>query len=275
MTDMQERNDSKDRKLPDGNGNLRTQRRNKQIKKLHNPFPIRRNASHRSKSKQHHQTVQTKSNQILTKKVYPNVSCSSSHITASSGLLEMWESNQLALAEANSTIVQLNKELKECKLELKTAIGQEADMPQIIDRLNSEVRTLQLRLREKTLQSSADQRKISELLHRVYLLEKSSTCDDKQNQSLDNGSLQSRKKLNKSENTTSELDEEKKKNTKLKHEIHVLTKNFKQQINSTNEKLRCLREKYQILEKSLQEKSLQLQVRWVLFIYLIDFIHLY
>nr|CAH8859801.1 unnamed protein product [Trichobilharzia regenti] len=270
---MQERNDSEDRKLPDGNGNLRTQRRNKQIKKLHNPFPIRRNASHRSKSKQHHQTVQTKSNQILTKKVYPNVSCSSSHITASSGLLEMWESNQLALAEANSTIVQLNKELKECKLELKTvqrqykmqavrldkAIGQEADMPQIIDRLNSEVRTLQLRLREKTLQSSADQRKISELLHRVYLLEKSSTCDDKQNQSLDNGSLQSRKKLNKSENTTSELDEEKKKNTKLKHEIHVLTKNFKQQINSTNEKLRCLREKYQILEKSLQEKSLQLQ----------------
>ncbi|CAH8862909.1 unnamed protein product, partial [Trichobilharzia szidati] len=274
LTDMQEQTDSKDRKVRETSGDLSTQRRNKQIKKLHNPFPIRRNASHRSKSKPHHPTVQTKPNQILTKKLYPNVSCgSSSHITASSGLLEMWESNQLALAEANSTIVQLNKELKDCKLELKTvqrqykmqavrldkAIGQEADMPQIIDRLNSEVRTLQLRLREKTLQSSADQRKISELLHRVYLLEKS-TCDDKQNQSsFDNGSLQSRKKSNKSENTTSELDEEKKKNSKLKHEIYVLTKNFKQQINSTNEKLRCLREKYQILEKSLQEKSLQLQ----------------
>ncbi|CAH8862917.1 unnamed protein product [Trichobilharzia szidati] len=273
LSDMKEQTDSKGRKVQETSGNLRTQRRNNQIKKLHNPFPIRRNASHRSKSKPHHQTVQTKSNQILTKKLYPNVSCgSSSHITASSGLLEMWESNQLALAEANSTIVQLNKELKDCKLELKTvqrqykmqavrldkAIGQEADMPQIIDRLNSEVRTLQLRLREKTLQSSADQRKISELLHRVYLLEKS-TCDDKQNQSFDNGSLQSRKKSNKSENATSELDEEKKKNSKLKHEIYVLTKNFKQQINSTNEKLRCLREKYQILEKSLQEKSLQLQ----------------
>ncbi|RTG80477.1 uncharacterized protein DC041_0000986, partial [Schistosoma bovis] len=113
----------------------------------------------------------------------------------SSSVLDRWESNQFALADANSLIIQLNKELKDCKLELKTlqrqykmqavrldkAIGQEADMPQIVDRLNSEIRTLQVRLREKTLQSCIDQRKIHELQQRIYVLEK--TIDEKHNQS--------------------------------------------------------------------------------------------
>ncbi|VDP54491.1 unnamed protein product [Schistosoma curassoni] len=167
----------------------------------------------------------------------------------SSSVLDRWESNQFALADANSLIIQLNKELKDCKLELKTlqrqykmqavrldkAIGQEADMPQIVDRLNSEIRTLQVRLREKTLQSCIDQRKIHELQQRIYVLEK--TIDEKHNQSqyTDEGSSQ------------------------LKHQLDVLTKNHKQQINMNNEKLRNLQQEYQHLKDKLHERTQQLQ----------------
>ncbi|VDO77639.1 unnamed protein product [Schistosoma margrebowiei] len=167
----------------------------------------------------------------------------------SSSVLDRWESSQFALADANSLIIQLNKELKDCKLELKTlqrqykmqavrldkAIGQEADMPQIVDRLNSEIRTLQVRLREKTLQSCIDQRKIHELQQRIYVLEK--TIDEKHNQSqyTDEGSSQ------------------------LKHQLDVLTKNHKQQINMNNEKLRNLQQEYQHLKDKLHERTQQLQ----------------
>ncbi|CAH8600091.1 Lebercilin [Schistosoma haematobium] len=191
----------------------------------------------------------------------------------SSSVLDRWESNQFALADANSLIIQLNKELKDCKLELKTlqrqykmqavrldkAIGQEADMPQIVDRLNSEIRTLQVRLREKTLQSCVDQRKIHELQQRIYVLEK--TIDEKHNQSqyTDEGSSVSHKRNNKNYDISIELQEEKKKNSQLKHQLDVLTKNHKQQINMNNEKLRNLQQEYQHLKDKLHERTQQLQ----------------
>ncbi|CAH8573583.1 unnamed protein product [Schistosoma intercalatum] len=191
----------------------------------------------------------------------------------SSSVLDRWESNQFALADANSLIIQLNKELKDCKLELKTlqrqykmqavrldkAIGQEADMPQIVDRLNSEIRTLQVRLREKTLQSCIDQRKIHELQQRIYVLEK--TIDEKHNQSqyTDEGSSVSHKRNNKTYDISIELQEEKKRNSQLKHQLDVLTKNHKQQINMNNEKLRSLRQEYQHLKDKLHERTQQLQ----------------
>lgn len=86
-------------------------------------------------------------------------------------------------------------------------------MPQIVDRLNSEIRTLQVRLREKTLQSCIDQRKIHELQQRIYVLEK--TIDEKHNQSqyTDEGSSVSHKRNNKTYDISIELQEEKKKNS--------------------------------------------------------------
>uniref|UniRef100_A0A5K4F8C5 Lebercilin domain-containing protein n=2 Tax=Schistosoma mansoni TaxID=6183 RepID=A0A5K4F8C5_SCHMA len=214
-----------------------------------------KNISYKSKLSQHNPTIKPSSQSR-----FDHVSSTSSskkpniNNKLSSGFLERWESNQLALADANSLIAQLNKELKDCKLELKTLQRQykmqavrldkvsyirflkrqEADMPQIVDRLNSEIRTLQIRLRDKTLQSSADQRKISELQQRIYLLEK--TFDEKNNQSqyTDEGS-------------------------QLKHQLDLLTKSHKQQINMNNEKLRSLQQEYQHLKSKLYEKTQQLQ----------------
>ncbi|CAH8615831.1 unnamed protein product [Schistosoma rodhaini] len=233
-----------------------------------------KNISYKSKLSQHNPTIKPSSQSR-----FDHISSTSSskkpniNNKFSSGFLERWESNQLALANANSLIVQLNKELKDCKLELKTlqrqykmqavrldkAIGQEADMPQIVDRLNSEIRTLQIRLRDKTLQSSADQRKISELQQRIYLLEK--TFDEKTNQSqyTDEGSVISHKRNNKTHDISIELQEEKKKNSQLKHQLDLLTKSHKQQINMNNEKLRSLQQEYRHLEAKLYEKTQQLQ----------------
>ncbi|XP_018644006.1 Protein C6orf152, putative [Schistosoma mansoni] len=237
-------------------------------------FTALKNISYKSKLSQHNPTIKPSSQSR-----FDHVSSTSSskkpniNNKLSSGFLERWESNQLALADANSLIAQLNKELKDCKLELKTlqrqykmqavrldkAIGQEADMPQIVDRLNSEIRTLQIRLRDKTLQSSADQRKISELQQRIYLLEK--TFDEKNNQSqyTDEGSVISHKRNNKTHDISIELQEEKKKNSQLKHQLDLLTKSHKQQINMNNEKLRSLQQEYQHLKSKLYEKTQQLQ----------------
>ncbi|CAH8607012.1 unnamed protein product [Heterobilharzia americana] len=272
FTDTQEKMDSKVYKLSEMNNKSQKYNQNKQINKTHSSLPKRTNSSNKSKLPQYSTTTtttstQSKFNHLSSKKLH-NLNKS-----VSSGLIEMWESNQLALADANSLIVQLNKQLKECKLELKTlqrqykmqavrldkAIGQEADMPQIVDRLTAEVRTLQIRLREKTTQSSTDQRKISELYHRIYILEKMYDERQSQSQYCDDGSSVSRKRSNKTGDLSNELEEEKKKNLKLKHELAVLTKNYKQQINITDEKLRCLRQRCQNLENSLQQKTQQLQ----------------
>lgn len=231
--------------------------------------------NHKSKLSQHNSIIKSSSH---TK--FDHISSISSSKKSnfnkkfSSGFIERWESNQLALADANSLIVQLNKELKECKLELKTlqrqykmqavrldkAIGQEADMPQIVERLNSEIRTLHIRLREKILQSNIDQRKIHELQQHVYVLEKTMN-DEKHNQSqyTDERSSISYKRNNKTYDITIELKEEKKKNSQLKHQLDILTKNYKQQININNEKLRHLQQDYQHLKDKLHERTQQLQ----------------
>lgn len=52
------------------------------------------------------------------------------------------------------------------------AIGQEADLPQLVDRLSADIRALQTRLRDKCSQYDSSQRRISELQHRIYVLEK-------------------------------------------------------------------------------------------------------
>ncbi|CAH8523583.1 unnamed protein product [Schistosoma turkestanicum] len=65
------------------------------------------------------------------------------------------ESNEIVLANANSLIVQLNRELTDCKSELRTilrqykmqavrldkAIAREAEMLEVVDRLKSEIRS--------------------------------------------------------------------------------------------------------------------------------------
>ncbi|KAH8858901.1 CCAAT-box DNA binding subunit B [Schistosoma japonicum] len=240
-----------------------------------NPKTLLKNINYKSKLSQHNSTIKS-SPQSTSGQVSSSVSLKKSNLNNKypSSIIARWESSQLALADANSIIVQLNKELKDCKLELKTlqrqyklqavrldkAIGQEADMPQIVDRLNAEIRSLQIRLREKTQQSNVDQRKINELYQRIYVLEKT-TIDEKHSQSQfnDEESTVSHQRSNKLTDIPIELKVEKRKNSQLQHQMNVLTKNHKQEINAINEKLRCLQRKCQQLEMKLHERTQQLQ----------------
>ncbi|CAH8531745.1 unnamed protein product [Schistosoma turkestanicum] len=183
------------------------------------------------------------------------------------------ESNEIALANANSLIVQLNKELTDCKLELRTilrqykmqavrldkAIAREAEMPEVVDRLKSEIRTLQIRLHQKTLESSADKKKISELQRCIYMLDKK--ADERHNQSKysDEGSMISQKRSEQLHNLSVELQEEKKKNSQLECELDLMKNNYKQQISVSNKRLRSLRQECRQLRSELEEKTVKMQ----------------
>ncbi|KAF8565179.1 hypothetical protein P879_09599 [Paragonimus westermani] len=137
-------------------------------------------------------------------------------------VVDRWETAQLALGEAHSQNVHLQRQLQECRAELRTvqrqcklqsarlnkAIGQEADLPRIVDRLTADVRSLQIRLREKIAQCETSQRKVNELQHRIFVLEKE--CEEKQNVILPDD-IALRKQAIKMEEVLAELDREKKK----------------------------------------------------------------
>ncbi|VDN25164.1 unnamed protein product, partial [Dibothriocephalus latus] len=93
--------------------------------------------------------------------------------------LEVWEANQCMIAQLRSENEQLKRELKECQLELKTvqrqckvqgAVGREAEMPMLVDRLNAEVRSLQIQLRRKSEQVENAERRATELEQRMMPL---------------------------------------------------------------------------------------------------------
>ncbi|VDM24041.1 unnamed protein product [Hydatigera taeniaeformis] len=77
--------------------------------------------------------------------------------------LEAWQASQNLIASLRSENHLLQNQLKECRVELRTvqrqckvqsarlskAVGREAEMPALVDRLNAEVRAMQIQLRRK------------------------------------------------------------------------------------------------------------------------------
>ncbi|TGZ58858.1 hypothetical protein CRM22_009408 [Opisthorchis felineus] len=184
--------------------------------------------------------------------------------------MNRWESLQLQLAEAHSQNVLLQRQLQECRVELKTvqrqnklqaarlnkAIGQEADMPRIIDHMTADIRSLQARLREKTNQNYAAQQKISELQRRNAVLQKE--CDEKQNLVFPDGSM-IKKQVNRIDEILGELDCEKKKVAVLQHQLEVANRSQKHQANIANNRIRQLRKNCRELESQLAELMQRLQ----------------
>ncbi|KER22250.1 hypothetical protein T265_14902, partial [Opisthorchis viverrini] len=181
-----------------------------------------------------------------------------------------WENLQLQLAEAHSQNVLLQRQLQECRVELKTvqrqnklqaarlnkAIGQEADMPRILDHMTADIRSLQARLREKTNQCYAAQQKISELQRRNAVLQKE--CDEKQNLLLPDGSVV-KKQVGRMDEILGELDREKKKVAALQHQLEVANRSQKHQANIANNRIRQLRKNCHELESQLADLTQRLQ----------------
>ncbi|GAA51310.1 lebercilin [Clonorchis sinensis] len=185
----------------------------------------------------------------------------------SDSITNRWESLQLQLAEAHSQNVLLQRQLQECRVELKTvqrqnklqaarlnkAIGQEADMPRIIDHMTADIRSLQSRLREKTNQYYAAQQKISELQRRNAILQKE--CDEKQN--LDGSVI--KKQVSRLDEILGELDREKKKVAALQHQLELANRSQKHQANIANSRIRQLRKNCRELESQLADLTQRLQ----------------
>ncbi|KAF6767759.1 hypothetical protein AHF37_07915 [Paragonimus kellicotti] len=190
-------------------------------------------------------------------------------------VVDRWETAQLALGEAHSQNVHLQRQLQECRAELRTvqrqcklqsarlnkAIGQEADLPRIVDRLTADVRSLQIRLREKTTQCETSQRKVNELQHRILVLEKE--CGEKQNVILPDD-IALRKQANKMEEVLAELDREKKKVAvscfcRSATPTRFGQKKQKHQLALANDQVRELRRVCQDLEFQLAERTQALQ----------------
>ncbi|CAH8637255.1 unnamed protein product [Dicrocoelium dendriticum] len=184
--------------------------------------------------------------------------------------VDRWETCQLALAEAQSQNVLLQKQLHECQTELRTvqrqcklqsarlnkAIGHEADLPRIVDRLTADVRSLQIRLREKTNQCEAGQRKIKELQHRIFVLERE--LEEKQNIVVPDD-LILKKQASRIEELRAELDREKKKVVSMQHQLEVTNRSHKHRLGLAQDRIRQLKRSSRELEGQLVERTQVLQ----------------
>ncbi|TPP65426.1 hypothetical protein FGIG_11719 [Fasciola gigantica] len=184
--------------------------------------------------------------------------------------VDRWEAAQVALAEANSQNIMLQRQLQECRLELRTvqrqckmqsarlnkAIGQEADLPQIVDRMTADIRALQTRLREKTSQHDSSQRRISELQHRIYVLEKER---EEHHSQLTSDDAAQRRNTVRLDEAVAQLQAEKKKTSMLAHQLEVTTRSHKHQNVLAHEQIRQLRRNCRDLENQLHERTQLLQ----------------
>ncbi|THD23337.1 Lebercilin [Fasciola hepatica] len=222
-----------------------------------------RNVDHKSKPKRR------KPHRCSTKTPVFRKSATAVQNTQTSAV-DRWEAAQVALAEANSQNILLQRQLQECRLELRTvqrqckmqsarlnkAIGQEADLPQIVDRMTADIRALQTRLREKTSQHDSSQRRISELQHRIYVLEKER--EEHHSQITSDDAAQRRNAIRLDE-AVAELQAEKKKTSMLAHQLEVTTRSHKHQNVLAHEQIRQLRRNCRDLENQLHERTQLLQ----------------
>uniref|UniRef100_A0A0X3PP55 Uncharacterized protein n=2 Tax=Schistocephalus solidus TaxID=70667 RepID=A0A0X3PP55_SCHSO len=186
--------------------------------------------------------------------------------------LEVWEANQYMIAQLRSENEQLKRELKECQLELKTvqrqckvqgvrltkAVGREAEMPMLVDRLNAEVRSLQIQLRRKSEQVENAERRAAELEQRMMPLLEQREREAKQQHDGDRG-LSAKRQQHLIEAQKVSLEREQKANAALKRRLELMERNQKYEQNNSNEQIRKLRRVISELQNQLADTTRQLQ----------------
>ncbi|KAL7055684.1 hypothetical protein AAHC03_022824 [Spirometra sp. Aus1] len=185
--------------------------------------------------------------------------------------LEVWEANQCMIAQLRSENEQLKRELKECQLELKTvqrqckvqgvrltkAVGREAEMPMLVDRLNAEVRSLQIQLRRKSEQVENAERRAAELEQRMMPLLEQRERESKQQR--DGSGLSAKRQQHLIEAQKVSLEREQKANAALKRRLELMERNQKYEQNNSNEQIRKLRRVIAELQNQLADTTRQLQ----------------
>uniref|UniRef100_A0A5K3EL16 Lebercilin domain-containing protein n=1 Tax=Mesocestoides corti TaxID=53468 RepID=A0A5K3EL16_MESCO len=193
--------------------------------------------------------------------------------------LEAWEISQNLIAQLRSENDQLKRELKNCRVELKTVerqckvqsarltkvVGREADMPGVIDRLTAEVRSLQIQLRRKHEQAETAEKKASEMEHRLLpLLDRrehkttgSSVSGDQQMSGA--ASDEAGKHTQALESLQAILEEERQSHRELQRKMELMERCHRSEQGAANDQIRKLRKLSKTLQSQLDTVTQNLQ----------------
>ncbi|CDS43312.1 Lebercilin [Echinococcus multilocularis] len=198
--------------------------------------------------------------------------------------LEAWQASQNLIGSLRSENHLLQSQLKECRIELRTVqrqckvqsarlskvVGREAEMPAVIDRLNAEVRAMQIRLRRKQEAVDLAERRALEAEARLLpLLEKrdhkSATVPSAASA---NEHEEIKKRTQAIDTLQTTLEEERRKFRDLQRKMELMERNHRTEQAAANEQIRKMRKfvsdlqaQLNIVNRSLQEKTKLLELQ--------------
>ncbi|KAL5971830.1 Mucolipin-3, partial [Taenia solium] len=198
--------------------------------------------------------------------------------------LEAWQASQNLIASLRSENYLLQSQLKDCRVELRTvqrqckvqsarltkAVGREAEMPALVDRLNAEVRAMQIQLRRKQEAVDVAERRALEAEARLLpLLEKrdhkSATISSA---APGNEQEEIKKRTQTVDALQTTLEEERRKVRDLQRKMELVDRNHKTEQATANEQIRKMRKfisdlqaQLNIVNRNLQEKTKLLELQ--------------
>ncbi|KAM7540453.1 hypothetical protein Aperf_G00000046206 [Anoplocephala perfoliata] len=258
-------------------------------------FPLRvstlKAPSHRKNQHQYNssrkirgRTALVRNGQRQTRRHYGGIQSPSSD----AGLREAWQASQNVIASLRNENHLLQCQLKNCQEELKTvqrqckvqnarltkAIGRESDTPTTIDRLNAEVRALQIHLRrQREATKSAEKRAIVAEARLAEKREYKTTNPQGPNAiSTTDADASARNEIRKraiaAEAPKAEVEEEKQKIKELLRKVEMMEWNHRAEQNSAIDQIRKLRKfcndlqaQLETTTRSLQEKTKLLELQ--------------
>ncbi|VDN97364.1 unnamed protein product [Rodentolepis nana] len=194
------------------------------------------------------------------------------------GLGDTWEVNQNLIASLRSENHYLKSQLKECQGELKTvqrqckvqnarltkAVGKESERPELINRLNDEIRALQFHLNRQREATAVAEKRATDA--EMRLRERREVGDAPGDS--ENFRKLARKQTKANEVLKNELEIERRKSKDLQRKVDAMERKLRTEQNLANEQIRKLRKsctdlqtKLEKTERNLQEKTKLLELQ--------------
>ncbi|KAL5104198.1 Lebercilin [Taenia crassiceps] len=198
--------------------------------------------------------------------------------------LEAWQASQNLIASLRSENHLLQSQLKDCRVELRTvqrqckvqsarltkAVGRETEMPALVDRLNAEVRAMQVQLRRKQEAVDVAERRALEAEARLLpLLEKRNHKSATVSSAAPvNEQEEIKKRTQAVDALQTTLEEERRKVRDLQKKMELVERNHKAEQATANEQIRKMRKfvgelqaQLNIVNRNLQEKTKLLELQ--------------
>nr|CDS33621.1 Protein C6orf152 [Hymenolepis microstoma] len=190
-------------------------------------------------------------------------------LSSESGLGDTWEANQNLIASLRSENHYLKSQLKECQGELKTvqrqckvqnarltkAVGKESERPELINRLNDEIRALQFHLNRQREATAVAEKRATDAETR---LRERREVGDAPGDS-ENFRRVARKQTKANEALKNELENERRKSKDLQRKVDAMERKLRTEQNLANERIRKFRKSCTDLQTKLEKTERNLQ----------------